>query len=298
MADSFLRRWFGGPSVVEPEVAEARAELDRLIAARPAFGAVFRWLHEILPELAVSSDASRVPSLELDQIRARLHSGIPLLRGESLAVDVTAFGRRWQRICGALEAQQPDGAAAALTDAIRHGRLDPAGMVNMVLGGQPGVLPERASDLGLDPSLTATVLAYTLFPEFRAIEASLAPLRDGIDWGRGYCPTCGGWPMLGEFRGLEQARFLRCGLCAAAWEVARLLCPYCGNRNHEQLSSIHGEGEEARFRALVCDGCRGYVKMVSTLSALPPLHLLVTDAATLHLDLAAAERGYVGRGDV
>ena len=30
----------------------------------------------------------------------------------------------------------------------------------------------------------------------------------------------------------------------------------------------------------------------ATLSALPPLHLLVADAATLHLDLAAAERGY------
>ena len=32
--------------------------------------------------------------------------------------------------------------------------------------------------------------------------------------------------------------------------------------------------------------------MLSTLSALPPLMLLVADAATLHLDLAAADRGY------
>jgi hypothetical protein len=31
--------------------------------------------------------------------------------------------------------------------------------------------------------------------------------------------------------------------------------------------------------------------MISTLSAPPPLRLLVADAATLHLDLAAAERG-------
>jgi len=32
--------------------------------------------------------------------------------------------------------------------------------------------------------------------------------------------------------------------------------------------------------------------MLTTLSCLPPLPLLVADAATLHLDLAAAERGY------
>jgi len=29
---------------------------------------------------------------------------------------------------------------------------------------------------------------------------------------------------------------------------------------------------------------------------LPPLMLLVADAATLHLDLAAADRGYTGPG--
>jgi hypothetical protein len=33
--------------------------------------------------------------------------------------------------------------------------------------------------------------------------------------------------------------------------------------------------------------------MLSTLSALPPLMLLVADAATLHLDLAAADHGYI-----
>jgi hypothetical protein len=33
--------------------------------------------------------------------------------------------------------------------------------------------------------------------------------------------------------------------------------------------------------------------MVATLSAQPPLPLLVADVATLHLDLAATERGYM-----
>ena len=67
---------------------------------------------------------------------------------------------------------------------------------------------------------------------------------------------------------------------------------FCGNHDHQGLRFLHAEGEETKYRALVCEACRGYVKMLTTLSALPPLPLLVADAATLHLDLAAAERGY------
>jgi len=39
------------------------------------------------------------------------------------------------------------------------------------------------------------------------------------------------------------------------------------------------------------DLARGYVKMLSTLTPLQPPQLLVADLATMHLDLAAADRG-------
>jgi FdhE protein len=165
-------------------------------------------------------------------------------------------------------------------------------MVNAVIAGRPEEVRKRAEELGLDPGLATALLRFTLSPLFTAVATSLGPVRAGTAWERGYCPTCGSWPLLGEFRGLDQARFLRCGLCASEWEVPRLWCPFCGNRDHEQLGFLHSEGADAQYRASVCDGCRGYVKMVSTLSALQPLHLLVADAATLHLDMAAAERGY------
>ena len=168
-------------------------------------------------------------------------------------------------------------------------------MAGAVLAGRPAEAQARAEALGLDPALAATVLRFTLFPTLAAIEASLAPLREGSGWERGYCPTCGSWPLLGEFRGLEQSRILRCGLCAAGWEVPLLWCHFCGNRDHEQLGYLHPEGEETRDRAAVCDACHGYVKMIQTLSPLPPLHLHLTDAATLSLDLAAAERGYTNQ---
>jgi FdhE protein len=290
VVETFLHKWLGDPQD-SPAVEDARAELDRLAAARPDLGPLVRWLRELLPDLAPGSSAPAVP-LEPQRARAKLIEGIPLLRGEQVAIDAKAFRQRWRRACGALESQQADGAAAALADAMRGGRLDPAAMADAVVAGRPEVVRERAEELRLDPGLATTLLRFTLFPLFTALEASLGPLRAGVVWERGYCPTCGSWPLLGEFRGLEQTRFLRCGLCASGWEAARLWCPFCGNRDHEQLGFLHCEGEETRYRSSVCDGCRGYVKMVSTLSALSPLHLLVVDVATLHLDLAAAQRGY------
>ncbi len=287
MADSFLGRWFGRRPAA-PAVEELRVELDRLAADRPALQPLAGFLRDLLADL-VPQEASL--ALAPERARDKLKAGVPLLRGERLAVDLSAFRQRWRRACEALAARQPDGAAAALADAVASGRLGPAALVEAVTAGQPGVVREQAEQLGLDAGLAATLLRFTLFPLFSGLAVSLDALRVGA-WERGYCPTCGSWPLLGEFRGLDQSRWLRCGLCAAGWEVARLWCPYCDNRDHEQLGFLAGEGEETRYRASLCDGCRGYVKMVTTLSALPPLHLLVADVATLHLDLAAAQRGY------
>jgi FdhE protein len=294
VADSFLSRWFGGKRAAGPEVERLRAELDRLGAERPGLLPLARWLAEMLPDLAEAPASLAAPTIEPERAAAKLESGIPLLRGERLSVDWSAFQRRWRRGCAALQAQDSTADTAmaqGLADAVRDGRLDPAEMVAAVVAGRPESVRERAEQLGLDPAVACTLLRFTLCPLFTAMEASLAPLRTRVVWERGYCPTCGSWPLLGEFRGLDQSRFLRCGLCAAGWEVPRLWCPFCDNRDHERLGFLFSEGEESKYRVSTCDACHGYVKMVSSLMALSPLQMLVADVATVHLDLAAAERG-------
>ncbi len=290
MAESFLRRWFGSLRKEPPTVEEARTELDRLAAERPAFRAPVLWLRELLPDLL--PDPASVIAMSPEQARDKLTAGVPLLRGEMLSIDAKRFRRRWCRACDALETLQPDGAATALAAALNRGKLDPAAIVEAVLAGRAHQIGERAAELGLQAELAATLTRYTLFPVFAAVGDALLPLREGVGWGRGYCPTCGSRPLLGEFRGLDQSRYLRCGLCSTSWDGAPVWCPLCDNRDHHTLSFLHRDGEESRCRAAVCDVCRGYVKMLSTLAQLPPLSLLVADAATLYLDLATAERGY------
>jgi len=296
VALNFLGRWFGAKCTDTQQVDEVRAELTRLAAERPAFAAPLRWLKELLPDLIPVGGFLPGPVLKPAQVRAKLESGAPLLRGEQLKIDAKAVRKRWERACAALEALQPEGATADLAKAVQRGDVDPVALANAIVNGQPDEVRDRLEALHLDPTLAITLLRYSLFAVFSALSALLAPLREGTVWEHGFCPTCGSWPLLGEFRGLDQSRYLRCGLCASDWEVPRLWCPFCKNRDHERLSFLHVEGEEMKQRVATCDECRGYVKMVSTLSTLPPLALLLADAATLHLDLAAGERGFTNVG--
>jgi FdhE protein len=291
VAAGFLGKLMGRPSL-PPTLTEARNELARLARERPARGQPASVLADVIPWLFVDAVRESPPELTATEAVAKLDSGIPLLRGERLDLDAGAFRRRWRGICAAVRRHRQGEAARELAKALRPNGLDAAEMTQEVLAGRPEAVHARAAALGLDPALTATVLRWTLFPVLGHVRAALDPFFARTRWGRGCCPACGSWPLLGEFRGLEQTRFLRCGLCAAAWEFPHLTCPFCGERDHRQLGYLHVEGEEGKERAATCDACQGYVKMISSLSALAGPQLLVADVATLHLDLAAAERGF------
>jgi FdhE protein len=290
VAETFLRRWFGKkPSA--PAADEARAEIDRLLPERPATRGPLLWLRAILDDLVPDPWYMVAVTPTADVVREECQTGRPLLLYSPLVVDAD-FPVRWQHACAALERHQPGTVPAGLEYAARQEWFDPSALAQSLVNSGPEAVRRAAERAGADPGLFGTLLRFGLFRGFAAVEAEVAPLRQGVPWDRGYCPTCGCPPLLAEFRGLDQSRFLRCGLCASSWEAPRQWCPVCGTRDHEVLGFLAKEDEEARYRVATCDTCRTGIKTLSTLSALPPLMLLVADAATLHLDLAAADRGY------
>jgi FdhE protein len=288
---NFLRKLIGRPPELSAEVRDALEELDRLARERPALAGPAQFLADALPGL-YAEPVSVSSLLTQEQALPKWDQGIPLLRGETLPLDAAAVARRWQHLCSAAQRRQENPAAKAVADVQRRGALDVGQLTQGILSAQPEVVHAQAAALGLDAGLTATILRLTLFPVLSSINETTAPWRTGRAWKYGYCPTCGSWPLLGEFRGLEQTRFLRCGFCAASWEFPRLRCPFCHTADHRQLGYFYIETEESKYRAATCDTCRGYVKMISSLAELPPARLLVADLATMHLDLVAAERGF------
>jgi FdhE protein len=222
---------------------------------------------------------------------------MPLLRAEQVTVNARALAKHWSAVCRAVARHQPTDSAKATCTIVESVGVDAAGILRQVLQEGPTAIHERAEQLGGDPTLFAATFRLACYRPMSAARHHFHAVPgdfpwNGGGWDRGYCPVCGSWPLLGEFRGLEQTRFLRCGLCAASWPFPRLRCPFCDTSNHQQLAYFHVEGEQDRFRAATCDACRRYVKMASTLAELSTPMLLVEDLATLHLDLAAADRGF------
>ena len=108
-------------------------------------------------------------------------------------------------------------------------------------------------------------------------------------WSQGYCPICGAWPAFAELCGVERSRYLRCGRCGSAWRSQLLSCPYCGTTDHELLGSLVAE----RWVVETCRRCRGYVKTFTRLQPSAPEQGLIDDLASVELDIAAKQRGYL-----
>jgi FdhE protein len=232
------------------------------------------------------------PSLTSERARAKLVSGEPLLRGESFFIDREALQKRLGVLCDAVEHHQGGEAGRTLRESLKAGKLDPAELLGNILAGRTDALAERAEALGLDPGLTGTLFRLLLIPVLSPVNASWEGLRQEMGWKSGSCPTCGSWPLLGEYHSPTQPRVFRCGLCTAAWPFPANVCPFCATDEAGFLDSFAVEGEDPRYRAATCQACRCYVKIVSTPRPLTGPQLLVMDLATMHLDAAAPEKGY------
>jgi FdhE protein len=293
VAASFFRKHRPASASPSAAVQAALHDLNQLASKRQSLATSIAVLGEFLPLLDKPADIVQSVSLDRDQVSEKLASGLPLLRGVALALPAQSLQGRVEQLCGVLVRLQKDDNAKRLAVAAAHGAFSVNDCLGQILTGLPDELAQKAASLEVEPTLAATMVRLTLFPYLSEVSAALEPMWAGVPWEKGYCPVCGSWPIMGELCGLEQNRILRCGLCRAAWNFPRLACPFCDNRDHHQLGYFHAEGEEGQYRAATCDQCHGYVKLVSTLAPLPGLRLLVADLATVHLDLAAADKGYL-----
>ena len=148
-----------------------------------------------------------------------------------------------------------------------------------------------AQAAGIEPATLRVVAQFAALP---LLQTCGRALRDQVpaSWSEGYCPVCGAWPTLAEFRGLERKRWLRCGRCATGWDVAWLRCPFCHESEHTNLGYLAPEDGETTRKVEVCDSCKGYVKAEPTVKSLAAWEIVLDDLATVPLEVAALDRGY------
>jgi FdhE protein len=196
--------------------------------------------------------------------------------------------RRW--VHRAMTITRHGASAASFVDALDAGRLDPLVLFEAAVAGDPDQLSELARLAGDDHGVLGVVAPILAMPMLHACRQAWTHLVPAA-WAEGYCPICGSWPPLAEARGLDGQRRLRCGRCGGDWRTEWLRCPFCGERDHEQLGSLVSEEPDGRA-VDVCERCRHYVKIFTVLSPIRPEQVFLHDLATLVLDVIALERGY------
>lgn len=260
-------------------VRDGSQELTSLQEQRPELSAWLRPLSAALAFLRVEPWRSLAP------LPAPVRDpAAPLLHQAILPLDPAAARELVSAVLG--EAIP----LSTRSDAI--GTLDPLALLDAAIAQDHEALERAGAAAGVEAGALAAAAQLAALPLLQRCGRALEHLV-AESWQEGYCPVCGAWPSLVEVRGLERARTLRCGRCGCAWTTQVLLCPFCGERDHPRLGSLVPDGVAGQTAWLeTCASCGSYLKAVATLRGTAPEALLIRDAATIELDLAAAERGF------
>jgi FdhE protein len=242
-------------------------------------------------ERALNDGGWRSPLYETEL--ARRFSGspedTPLLNGRTLQVDAARIRRLVRGLASTASAGDLEGGTSL--GRYRPSEAEALGLIAAAVRQDDDGIKELAAERGVDAGALASVAHLAAFPLLQSC-GRLHESRVPSHWHHGYCPICAAWPILAERRGLDRSRRLRCGRCAAEWEVRWLYCVYCGEQEHERLGSLEPDDRGEMIKVETCATCRGYLKSFASLQGFPAFELLLQDLETVEFDLVALDRGY------
>lgn len=259
-------------------------DLERLRRDYPEWKPWLGVIEEVVAEAASSRWEACVPAPGDDRDRSA-----PLVSAAAPAFEAATL-RDWMARLFAIAAASGSAELETLAG-VDPAAADPFGILDAALRQDRSSIERLAAESGAATGAFAAVADLLPIPFLQACGRRWSGLSPQ-DWTRGYCPICGAWPALAEIRGVERSRRFRCRRCGGDWTGAWLRCPFCGLNDHELLISLVPEGREPSARVDACKRCCGYVKSVTALRASPPEQVIVSDLATVHLDISAVAEGY------
>jgi len=238
---------------------------------------------------------SRVPlpwvEMKQDWIESRLAEGCPVLRFEHLPITWVDFRWLFREITALLrrsESLEDDDhrEAEALVRAPERLELVVRGWFNAT------VAPElMAPDHVPAADMIQQIVLLAARPFLIRCAEAYGGRLNLTAWRRGICPLCGAEPDFGHVTSGGE-RLLICCRCTARWPFAVNACPFCGNGDAAHMTSF--TSRDGIYRIEACDVCKRYVKAYDARRAVRPILPLVDGIATLPLDAAAQQKGYLG----
>jgi FdhE protein len=262
-----------------------------IIAAKPAYRDLIAFYGRIFAAQEDARQRMRVEPVVIPQdlLAIRRREQLPLVPVSGMAFDPAAAGALLGEIC-----RIAVDSGTGLSSPARILSVNTAGMEPLFrdfLNEDESAMARAAERIGVDPQALAFFLYHSLRPALRCCARQLSGLLpDAAVWEQGYCPICGSPPGLSCLEGDGQ-RFLFCSFCWHTWPLRRILCPFCGNQDHERLLFLFSE-EEPEYRVDACVSCRKYIKTVDTRVLARRFYPPLEQIASLHLDIKAVEEGY------
>ncbi|MFZ5571583.1 MAG: formate dehydrogenase accessory protein FdhE [Thermodesulfobacteriota bacterium] len=215
-----------------------------------------------------------------DHMRQRLKAGFPLIDMRHLGIDVSLMNAYFVQLLSItenLDSRDKEQLTELAGDKGEFGRV-----IQQALQGRP---PARY------PQALSFFLKEILFPLLEVHAAHLNQRPAWGEWEYGYCPVCGGQPVLGVLRGEAGEKYLICGACKTKWSFPRLRCCGCGTREPAHLSYLTAL-ENGKSRVEICDHCHTYLKVLDLRSTGEEMDADIENLTSLHLDMIARSKGY------
>jgi hypothetical protein len=282
------------PRASRPESREV-IELKQLKVAQPELSSAID-MQIALVEMQRRVQ-SRVPlpwiQTEPDWVRTQYAAARPVVRFGDIPLDWTDFRLTLRQTSDILRRfdtlEQAD--YERIVALGRDGKLEPLvthwyEATSGVDGGDPLTRAPEGAPAALDQ-----VLVIALRPFLARCAEVLMQRADLPAWSHGHCPFCGWEPDFAVIMPNAKRRLI-CGRCVAQWSFGPLTCPFCSNDDRLLVTSF--ATRDGRYRVYACDVCRRYLKAYDARNASRPVMVAVDTIATLPLDAAAMQRGYVG----
>ena len=271
-------------------------ELKRLRTAQPELASAIDMQIALLDMQRRVQSRVPLPWIQIDPewLRSQQAAGRPLVRFSDIPLDWTDFRlafRQTSDILRRFETLQPGDHQTIVSLTRESHALEPIVVrwyeaTSGVEGADPDVrTPEGAPD-ALDH-----VLLLAMRPFLARCPEALAQRTDLSAWTYGRCPYCGWEPDFAVITPSADRRLI-CGRCLGQWRHDPLACPFCANNDRARITSF--ATHDGRYRVYACDVCRRYLKAYDSRNAVRSVLVSVDTIATLPLDAAAMQRGYVG----
>jgi len=271
---------------------DLRRRIDQIKKRRPAYGPILDFYQKIREKQEEAKASLKVNPVAVSKEWKDLFAkeGFPLFQREDFPIDGESSSTLFRSICEIAKESNPllSQQVEKIEEILGSKKLDLKKLF------RKGIREQRIEQVAEEFALDKKVFLFLFQESVRpSIETAVPRLHEELPPGtqpKGTCPLCGGLPSMSLLKEETGKRFLFCPHCGCQWQVDRIACPYCTNREHETLHYLYAEDEE-NYRIDLCEKCHQYIKTID-LRKTDVMDPFLEDIATLHLDVLAAQKGF------